>query len=295
MSHPEPRSQTVLVFGAQGQLAKALAHHAAQSELTLICRGRAQTNLEQAGRAEAEIQALKPEIVINAAAYTAVDQAEEDRDRCYQLNAYAPAEMARACASLKARFIHISTDYVFDGEAETPYTEASPPAPLNIYGHSKRAGEEAVLSAYPDAAIVRSSAIFSGNGDDFPSKMWALAHNRDMLKIVNDQRTGPTPASELARQVLKLAFTQDSGLFHCAGQPFVSWFEFAEAIFDLSRAQNGPAAAITPVSSSEFPTRARRPKASCLAGTRLETAINCPPPDWRMHLAKTLDAWKSKN
>ena len=281
-----------LIFGQSGQLARTLAAQARSDRLSFFCAGRDVADLSKSGAARALIEKYQPRFVINAAAFTAVDLAEDESDLCKAINALAPGEMAEACADLGARFVHVSSDYVFSGEAHEPYTEDARPDPINFYGQSKLEGELRALDAYDQTAIVRTSAVFSGLADDFPSKILKLACDRDAIKIIDDQTTGPTPASELAKQLLALSQSQPStGIFHCAGQPYVSWARFAEAFLDqanlLSRTR------IVRVSSQEYPTRARRPKRSCLSGGRLKQATGLDAPQWQNSLSMMLDAWRT--
>lgn len=282
-----------LIFGQSGQLAHNLAVQAHADCLSFFCAGRDVVNLSKSGTARALIEKLQPRFVINAAAFTAVDLAEDESNLCNAINALAPEEMAAACADLGARFVHVSTDYVFNGEAHEPYPEDAKPDPINFYGKSKLEGELRALDAYNQTAIVRTSAVFSGLGNDFPSKILSLACNRDTMKIIDDQTTGPTPASELASQLLALSQSQSSwGIFHCAGQPFVSWACFAEAFLDQANLLSSTK--IVPVTSEEYPTRARRPKRSCLGGERLKQATGLDAPQWHKSLSMTLDAWRTR-
>lgn len=282
---------SVLIFGQHGQLARALIAPAQRSGLKTQTAGRQTADLSQPGQSRSLILSCRPAYVINAAAYTAVDRAETDISMCHALNASAPEEMAASCAEIGARFVHVSTDYVFDGQAETPYLENDVVSPLNVYGQSKADGECAVLAANPDAAIVRTSAVFSGGGTDFPSKIWSAAESRDELTVVDDQLTGPTSAWSLAERLVALCQSQDTGLFHCAGHPFVSWASYAEYALELSAARNGPSAHVVHAPSQPDPERASRPKAARLGGHRLEQATGLSAPDWRADLAIALDAW----
>ncbi len=287
-----PALPCLLVFGQSGQLARALARQARKCGIKIMFAGRDRCDLSQPGQAAFLIRALQPSHVINAAAYTAVDKAEREPALCAAINTRAPGDMAKACAALHSRFVHVSTDYVFDGQATAPYAEDAPPAPVNVYGRTKLEGEYAVLDAFADAAIVRTSAVFSGSGDDFPSRMWTLARSRNTLDVVDDQIIGPTPVDALARRLVALASRSEGrGVYHCAGRPFVSWRRLAETAFDLGRARGAPHAVVHAVDSSAFPTAAQRPKRTPLGGDRLETLIGIPPPDWRRGLGQALDVW----
>lgn len=281
-----------LIFGKSGQLARSLAAQARCEDVSLLCAGRDIADLAIPGHARALIERLQPRFVINAAAYTAVDRAEDETLLCNAINADAPGEMAKACASQGSRFIHVSTDYVFNGESDTPYTEDSEPDPINFYGQSKLEGELKALNSYDQTTIVRTSAVFSGLGDDFPCKILNLAASRETLRIVDDQITGPTPAAELARRLFALARSPSAyGVFHCAGQPFVSWAGFAAAFLEQEGSATGTR--VIPVSSEEYPTRARRPKRSRLGGDRLKEATGLHSPQWQQSLGLMLDAWRA--
>jgi len=291
---PNPsRQASLLVFGHSGQLAKALVKPARHAGFIVHTAGHTTADLTQPGQARALIAQVNPTHVINAAAYTAVDQAETEVETSFALNAQAPDEMAQTCAESGIRFVHVSTDYVFDGKAQTPYAEDAIPAPLNTYGRSKLDGERKIQQANPQAAIVRTSAVFSGGGDDFPSKIWAAAQSRDTLNVVSDQITGPTSAWALAEHLIALALTEASGMFHCAGQPFVSWSEYARLALSVSAANGGPHADVISTHTQQNPDRAQRPMAGRLGGNRLQNATGLFAPDWRADLAIALDAWMS--
>ena len=269
----------ILVFGRSGQLARALSMTGKALGLKVACAGRDVADLSTSGSARTLIDDVKPRCVINAAAYTAVDAAESEPAQCRAINTYAPAEMAQACKAWGIRFVHISTDYVFNGESETPYLEDDQPDPINTYGRSKLDGEINALDAYDNTAIVRTSAVFSGWGDDFPSKILKLAQEREALSVVSDQMTGPTPVLDLAARLIQLSRSQASGIFHCSGQPYTSWADFAAALVNAQLPHRQ--VTINPVSSEAFPTPAQRPRWSCLGGQRLSKAIQLEAPDWR--------------
>ncbi len=193
----------LLILGADGQLAQALAARAGAAGFQARCAGRAEADLETRGAVSALIEARKPDIVINAAAYTDVDGAERERARAFAINADGAGEAAAAARRTGARFIHVSTDYVFTHSG--PHDEAAAPAPVNAYGASKLEGERAVAAAAPEAAIVRACGIFSGRGRDFPSAMWRLAHEPAPIRVVTDQQVSPVHADDLADRLLALA------------------------------------------------------------------------------------------
>ena len=273
----------ILVFGRSGQLAQELRR---QADVTAL--GRGQADLSQPGAAEAAIRAHAPRAVINAAAYTAVDQAEEDEAAALRLNAHAPGEMARACTDLGIPFLHVSTDYVFDGAGHSPWRETDPVAPLGAYGRTKLAGEEAVRAAGGNHVILRTSWVFSAHGANFVKTMLRLSDTRDALTVVADQIGGPTPAADIAGTLLSMAGQMEAGhvggTYHYGGQPAVSWADFARAIF----AQAGRTVEVTDIPSRDYPTPAARPLNSRLDCTKLAADFGISPPNWQAGLALVL-------
>jgi len=280
---------TILVFGKSGQVARALG---ALEGTT--CYGRDRADLENPQACMDLIQQERPDAVINAAAYTAVDQAEEDETRATTVNGAAPGAMARACAALGIPFVHISTDYVFAGGGTAPWQPDDPTAPLGAYGRSKRAGEDAVRAAGGPHAILRTSWVVSAHGANFVKTMLRLGAERDGLNIVADQIGGPTGAREIAAACHAIArqLAQDpskSGTYHFSGAPDVSWADFARAIF----AQAGLTCAVTDIASSDYPTPAQRPLNSRLDCRATQAAFGLSRPDWRKtltHILKELGA-----
>ncbi|WBQ10566.1 dTDP-4-dehydrorhamnose reductase [Hyphomonadaceae bacterium ML37] len=289
-----PSIRRLLILGRSGQLARALQARAPGHCDEWRAAGRDEADLARPGAVSQLIAEWRPDAVINAAAWTAVDDAETREAEALQVNALGAGEAAQAAHAIGARFIHVSTDYVFGGAPGGPFTENARPAPVNAYGRTKLAGEQAVMEACPSACVVRAAGVFSGGGSDFPSAMWRLAQNRTEIGVVDDQLTGPTFADDLADRLIALALIPHaSGLFHCASGPHLSWAALAVACFDLARDAGLPAADVRPIPSAEFPRPAARPADSRLASTRLEAATGLPPPDWRPGLAKALDVWRS--
>ena len=286
---------TLLILGRSGQLARALADAAPARFDTVICAGRAEADLARRGAVTRLINAVGPDAVINAAAWTAVDAAQTDEARAVAINAHGAGEAALAARAASARFVHVSTDYVFGGDARVgPFDEAAAPAPVNAYGRSKLAGEIAVAGADPCAAIVRTSGVFSGRGADFPSAMWRLACKHDQLRVVADQLTTPTPADALAERLVALALRPDAaGLFHAAGAPGVSWADVAEAAMKVARAAGGRAVPVEPITTDQFPRPAPRPSDSRLGGDRLGSAIALGEIDWAAGLGRAYALWSA--
>lgn len=277
---------TILVFGETGQVARELARRAPDAEH--LGRGRADLAMPQV--CAAAILERKPSAVINAAAWTAVDKAETERDAAMVVNALAPGAMAGACAALGIPFVHISTDYVFDGSGERPRTPDDPTGPLGAYGQTKLAGEEAVAKAGGTWAILRTSWVFSAHGANFVKTMLRLSETRDALTVVADQIGGPTPAGDIAAACLAIVETLKTdpavrGIYHFSGAPDVSWADFAREIFR----QAGRNVTVTDIPTEAYPTPAPRPGNSRLDCAATKTVFGIDRPDWRKGLAEVLD------
>lgn len=274
----------ILVFGETGQVAHALG-----GTPGTLCLGRAAADLDDPAACAAAIAAHRPQAVINAAAWTAVDRAEAEETAAFRVNAEAPAAMARACAAAGIPLVQISTDYVFDGGGTRPWQPGDSPAPLGAYGRGKLAGEEAVRAAGGAHAILRTSWVFSAQGSNFVKTMLRLSETRDRLTVVADQVGGPTPAAAIAEACLVLARgliadPAKSGTYHFAGAPDVSWADFARAIF----AAAGRSVAVEDIPTSAYPTPAQRPANSRMDCSDLARVFGIARPDWRAGLAATL-------
>ena len=288
----------VLVTGERGQLARSLVvRGAATPGLELRTAGRPGLDLERPDSIERAIRAAAPDIVVNAAAYTAVDRAEDEPERAFRVNAAGAGEVAAAARRQGARVIQLSTDYVFDGTGEGAYAETAPTRPLGVYGRSKREGEERVAEANPDHVILRTAWVYSPYGRNFVTTMLALAAERDALAVVDDQRGSPTAAADLADGILALirAWRERPSLglgatYHLAGSGDASWFEFAVAIFEESARRGLPTASVTPIQSADWPTRAPRPANSVLDSGRFAAEFGYRAPLWRQSTAAVLDA-----
>ena len=279
-----------LVFGTSGQLGIELARRApAAVSVTALGRGRA--DLSDPAACAAAIRATDADVVINAAAYTAVDQAESDRDTARVVNAEAPGAMALAAAARGLPFLHVSTDYVFDGSGNRAWREDDPVAPLGVYGATKLDGERAIAAAGGPHAILRTSWVFSAHGRNFVKTMLRLGAERDTLSVVDDQRGGPTAAADIADALwtIAAAFREgrgQGGLFHFAGAPVVSWAGFAEAIFATSSLAAKPR--IKRITTADYPTPAQRPANSALDCSRIRAAYGIEQPDWRASLSDVI-------
>lgn len=281
-----------LVTGALGQVGQELQRTAMGRDAVFV--DRAALDITDAAAVAALVAELKPRVVINAAAYTAVDKAESERELAFKVNGEAPGYLARACADIGAALLHISTDYVFDGSGTRPWREGDPVAPLSVYGASKLAGEQAVQAALPRHVILRTAWVVSPFRGNFVKTMLRLAAERDELRVVADQFGGPTMAADIAtacwRLADRIAVSHEPayfGSFHFAGQPHVNWHDFACAIIAESARHGGRQPKVTAITTAEYPLPAPRPANSRLDGARLERVHGIAAPDWRQSL-KTL-------
>jgi len=280
----------IVVVGAAGQLGLELM----RAEAGAIGLTRADLDLAEIARIGDALAAFKPDIVINASAYTAVDKAESEPDAAFRLNRDAPAALAQAAANTGAAFVHVSTDYVFDGSKPSPYIETDPRAPLNIYGRSKAEGEDAVLAANPRAAIIRTSWVYSPNRANFVKTMLRLGETRNEVSVVADQHGRPTAAADLAYACLALARLQHqgetaaSGVFHYAGAGDATWADFAEAIFAGAEQRGHNPVQVKRIAAADYPTPAQRPANSRLDTSKIE-ALGIATRPWREALRLCLD------
>ena len=274
----------LLIFGATGQVATEIRARCPQARVL----SRSEADLADPEACAARIADLAPEAVINAAAYTAVDRAEEEEELAGVINGEAPGAMAAACAGLGIPFVHISTDYVFAGNGTDPWAPGDATAPLGAYGRTKLAGERAVMAAGGASAILRTSWVFSAHGTNFLKTMLRLGESRDRLTIVADQIGGPTPARAIAEACLTIADRLvaepgKAGIYHFSGAPDASWADFAREIFACA----GITCAVEDIPTTAYPTPAARPLNSRMDCSATEAAFGIPRPDWR---AATADA-----
>ena len=273
---------TVLVFGKTGQVARELAQYN-----DVRCLDRSEADLSQTAHCGEVIRRLRPNAVINAAAYTAVDHAEQEEALATVINGDAPAAMAQVCAELGVPFVHISTDYVFDGAGSAAFAPDHHTCPLGAYGRSKRSGELGVMAAGGQYAILRTAWVFSRYGTNFLKTMLRLSTTWDQLKIVNDQIGGPTPAAAIAAACHSIAGrlatgTGRAGVYHFSGTPEVSWADFAAEIF----AQSARQVTITGIATQDYLTPAQRPLNSRLNCDSLREQFGLVRPDWRAGLSQ---------
>jgi dTDP-4-dehydrorhamnose reductase len=289
----------LLQFGTSGQVARAMIA-ASEGRAQLTALSRADCNLEQPGAvARAFFNSPQPDIVVNAAAYTAVDKAEADAPLAFRVNCEAVREMAQACAARKIPLIHISTDYVFDGEKAGPYREDDAVNPLNVYGRSKLAGENALRETWDAHVILRTSWVYSPWGTNFVRTMLRLGVERDELRIVCDQVGGPTSALQIADTILTVATALRGtspadryGTFHLAVDGVTSWAGFAERIFAGVADWLPVKARVVPISASEYPSPTRRPGNSRLDCSKLRAHFGIAPGPWENALSAVLEEIK---
>ena len=273
----------VLVTGAGGQLGResVLALRGAGHEAIAV--GHAELDIGVPGAAERVLAEQRPEAVLNCAAWTAVDAAEDHPDAAMRANAAGPALLAAACAAAGARLCHVSTDFVFDGRATAPMDEATPPNPLGVYGASKRAGEEEVHRLCPDHLLVRTAWLFGQQGPNFVLTMLRLARERGSLRVVADQRGSPTWTGSLAPALVRLLERGASGTYHLVNSGEASWHELARATVEEAGLLG---VRVEPIGTADFPTRARRPAYSVLDPRAWRELGEAPLPPWREALRR---------
>lgn len=277
----------VLLFGLTGQVATELIRRA-PGDVTVTALGRDEADLSRPESCAEAVLRAEADAVINAAAWTAVDRAEAEEEAARVVNALAPGAMAGAAAERRLPFVHISTDYVFDGEGTRAFAPGDPVAPRNAYGRTKLEGEERVRAAGGPQVILRTSWVFSAQGSNFVRTMLRLGRERDVVRVVDDQVGGPTPAAAIADTCLRVASAlakgAEGGTHHLSGAPETSWAGFASVVME----EAGLSCRVEPISSEEFPTAARRPRNSRLDGSSLERAFGVARPDWRLGLREVL-------
>lgn len=291
----------ILLLGKDGQVGWQLQRSLAPHGDVVAC-GRDRCNLSDLAQIRSVVREIRPAIIVNAAAYTAVDRAESESDLAWRINAEAPGMLAAEAAALGALLVHYSTDYVFDGTKAAPYLETDPTAPLSVYGRSKLAGEEAIRAVGGKSLIFRTSWVFGARGHNFIKTILRLAREKDTLNVVADQIGSPTPAALIATVtgvvLAMLAHGRglkegENRLYHLTASRPVSWCEFARTVVDLAGSAPGfdlrlKPAAINPIATSEYPTPARRPANSRLDCTRLENDFGLQMPDWQPYLERML-------
>ncbi|MDB5475355.1 MAG: dTDP-4-dehydrorhamnose reductase [Phenylobacterium sp.] len=287
-------SVRVLQFGTTGQLARELIRQAPAWPVELTALPRAEADLNDAEQVARLVHERRPDLVINAAAYTAVDRAETDIETAFEVNAQSPACMAGMCGAGGPALIHFSTDYVFDGEKGAPYLETDPPEPLGVYGRSKLSGEQMVLASCPRALVLRTSWVVSAHGRNFVTTMLRLAGEGGPIRVVDDQFGRPTSAADLAGFVLSQAESLAAapagdprfGLVHFANAGETTWKRLAEAIF--AEALGDAAPPVAAIATADYPTPAQRPARGTLDTGKLESLFGYAPRPWRAALAEII-------
>ena len=285
-----------MITGGSGQLGRALKRHRWPDGVKIVAPWRGELDLADADAVSGYLLATGAKAVINAAAYTAVDKAEDAPAAAFHANALVPAALAEAALSAEAALVHVSTDYVFDGTLGRPYEVADTVAPANVYGASKAAGELAVRAAQPRSAVVRTSWLLGPDGPNFARTMLRLAEERDEVAVVADQRGRPTLADDLAGALAAIALRMiedraaPTGVFHATNAGEATWAELAAAAFSESARLGGPTAAVRPIATADYPTPARRPPDSRLSTGRLKREHGLDLPDWRDGLPQLVAA-----
>jgi len=282
----------IFVAGSSGQVALSLKEAAERKGIDLVCAGRPSFDLKDADGMRAAVNSYGPTAIINAAAYTAVDKAEEEEALATAINAEGAAALALIAAELDIPFIHISTDYVFAGGKEAPYTEDDPTGPTGAYGRSKLKGEKAVMAANPNAMIFRTAWVYSPFGKNFLKTMLMLARTRDELGVVADQVGNPTYAPDIAEALLAVlerietAGWQPSyaGIYHLAGTGDTNWHAFAEAIFEAGKAHGLKRPHVKALTTADYPTPAKRPANSRLDCSKLGETFDVHLPSWEQSM-----------
>jgi dTDP-4-dehydrorhamnose reductase len=281
----------LIIIGKEGQVARALAERAPAHGVTAVHLGRPQLDLADPSGIEDLLIEVGGDVIVNAAAYTAVDQAEVEPDLANAINGVGPGVLAGVAASMGVPIIHLSTDYVFDGMANRPYREHDEPHPVGAYGSSKLLGEQAV-SAAPNHAILRTAWVYSPFGRNFVKTMLRLAREREEVAVVADQHGSPTSALDIADGIISVGSnllarpdeTDLRGIFHMTGSGFATWADFATEIFQQSARFGGPAARVRPIATSDFPTPAKRPTNSRLDCSKLARIHGFTLPAWHRSL-----------
>ncbi|MGO4388065.1 dTDP-4-dehydrorhamnose reductase [Microvirga sp. 2YAF29] len=286
----------IIVIGQQGQVARALAERASAHGATTVLLGRPKLDLADPSGIEDILRETGGDLIVNAAAYTAVDQAEKEPELAQAINGIGPGVVAGAAAAMGIPVIHISTDYVFDGTLDRPYRESDPVNPPGVYGASKLMGEQAVAAEAEDHVILRTAWVYSPFGKNFVKTMLRLGAERAQIGVVADQIGSPTSAIDIADGILKVGRKlldnpgdrRLRGLFHMAGSGTASWAEFATEIFASSAQLGGPTAKVRPIMTADYPTPAKRPANSRLDCTKLAEIYGIHLPPWRESLSACL-------
>ncbi|MDI7862068.1 dTDP-4-dehydrorhamnose reductase [Rhizobiaceae bacterium n13] len=291
----------IVVTGKEGQVVQSLCEIDPGLGVEIVAVGRPELDLAMPATVLPALEALRPDVVVSAAAYTAVDKAEGEPEAAFAINGDGAGAVARAAAALGVPVIHLSTDYVFDGSKAEPYVETDVTGPLSVYGRSKLEGERQGAAATDNHVLLRTCWVYSPFGANFVKTMLRLAESRDVVSVVADQRGRPTSALDIASAVIAVArrLVADPdpalrGTFHLAGSGEASWADFAEAIFDGFEKRGGRHVSVTRIATADYPTPATRPQNSRLATDKLASTFGVVLPDWRQSLDRVLDTLLAK-
>jgi dTDP-4-dehydrorhamnose reductase len=285
----------IAVTGKAGQVARSMVEAGPDMGVDIVAVGRPEMDLADSASVLAALQAARPDAIVSAAAYTAVDKAETERDLAFAVNGAGAGAVAEAARLLDVPVLHLSTDYVFDGSKTGPYAEDDPTGPTSTYGASKLEGERLVAAATADHAIFRTAWVYSPYGANFLKTMLRLGETRDTVSVVADQFGCPTSAEDIARAMIiaagKLAASRDEayrGIFHLTGSGEASWADFAEEIFQAGELRGRKPVAVLPITSDEYPSPVKRPPNSRLSGRKLRKIYGIELPDWRQSTRKAV-------
>jgi dTDP-4-dehydrorhamnose reductase len=275
----------ILVTGGNGQLGKELREFSSlHTGLEFVFLSREELPIHQFELVRNYFDTLKPAYCINCAAYTAVDKAESEKDLAFQINGEAVGVLAAICKEHDTKFIHISTDYVFNGETSYPYTENFPTDPINVYGASKLEGEKQAMQLNPDSIIIRTSWVYSSLGKNFVKTMMKLMNEKDEIKVIKDQLGSPTNAADLAETIFNIIgychlqiYNWDPGIYNFTNEGIISWYDFAKAIKEITKSP----CVVKPISTREYPTPAKRPAYSVLDKTKIQKTFGIKLKKWK--------------
>jgi dTDP-4-dehydrorhamnose reductase len=289
-------ARRILIFGEHGQMALALARACTRRGDVVLSLGRSSVDIADKPAVISATTAFRPDLVVNTAAYTGVDRAEDEADAAFRVNRDGASHVAAAAAAAAVPVIHLSTDYVFDGNKAAPYLETDEANPINLYGRSKLEGEAAVAAANERHIILRTSWLYGPEGHNFVKTMLRLARQGDEIRVVDDQWGTPTFAPDLAAGIIAVGErmcgadgVSGAGIYHGAGSSATTWFRFARAILSRSAEMGAPACRVSPISTREFPTRARRPADSRLDSAKLERVFGIRLAGWETALEHCLE------
>lgn len=286
----------IAVTGKQGQVVSALLERGPSFGIEIVAVGRPELDLADSASIRAVMSDVKPDAIISAAAYTAVDKAESETETAFAVNAEGPAAIAEIAAELGIPVVHLSTDYVFPGDKPEPYVESDATGPVSVYGQSKLAGEKGIADANPNHAILRTAWVYSPFGANFLKTMLRLAETRDALNVVADQHGTPTSALDIADAAIAIARRLASdpdprlrGVFHLTGSGEATWAQFAETIFEGLKEKSGKTVSVGHITTADYPTPAKRPANSRLSNEKLKHAYGIVLPDWKLSTKVVLD------